>query len=218
MRILFAQSDRVVARAIGMGLRRLAINVDVADCGDEVERFLSRFTDYDVIVLDHELAPSGGHDLCRRLAERKERPRILLLTADQVEAKVRGLQLGADDCLTRPFAFPELVARVRALGRHRRTGAPLVLRHAGIMLDPARREVRVHEQPVALTPKEFAVLQLLMEAKGQPVLHEDLLAKVWDTNMDSRTNAVRATVSRLRRKLGDRGAICTDNGKGYCLA
>ncbi|MFB7630798.1 response regulator transcription factor [Streptomyces sp. NPDC056149] len=217
MRILFAQSDRVVARATGMGLRRLAINVDVANCGDEAER-LSNFTDYDVIVLDHELGPIGGYELCRRLAERKERPRILLLTADQVAAKVRGLQLGADDCLTRPFAFPELVARVRALGRHRRTGAPLVLRHEGITLDPARREVRVHGKPVGLTPKEFAVLQLLMEAKGLPVRHEELLAKVWDANMDSRTNAVRATISRLRRKLGDRDAICTDNGKGYCLA
>ncbi|MHB6904625.1 response regulator transcription factor [Streptomyces sp. DB-54] len=216
MRILFAHNDSVSAQAVTSELRRSAMAVDFAHRSDEAER-LSICNDYDVVIIDQDLPTIGGYELCRSVAGRQVPPHIMLLTANRVEDRVRGLCSGADDCLSKPFASVELVARIRALSRRRRTAAPLILRHQGIALDQARREVRVHERLVKLTPKEFAVLRLLMEAKGQPVPHEDLLADIWDTHMNSRTNTVRTTVSRLRRKLGCPEVICVDNGKGYRL-
>ncbi|MFB7629456.1 response regulator transcription factor [Streptomyces sp. NPDC056149] len=216
MRILFAHDDSASAQSVVSELRRHAMAVDFVHRSDEAER-LSNCNNYDVVVLDQNLPTIGGYEMCRSLFGHDDPPLVLLLTVDQVEDRVRGLRAGADDCLSKPFAFVELVTRIRVLSRRRRAAAPLILRHGGIALDPARREVRVRGRLVRLTPKEFAVLQLLLEAQGQPIAHEELLATIWDTHMDSRTNTVRTTVSRLRHKLGRPNVICVDNGKGYRL-
>ncbi|MCY0924446.1 MULTISPECIES: response regulator transcription factor [unclassified Streptomyces] len=217
MRVLIAEDHHILARTIATGLRRHAIAVDLACSGDAAER-MCLLTDYDVIVLDRDLPVMSGDEVCLRLRELQDPPRILMLTAaGSVEDRVAGLDLGADDYLAKPFDFAELLARVRALSRRVPTPPPVILRHDGIELDRARREVRIEGQPVELSPKEFAVLQLLMEARGEPVTHRALLDHVWDENLDSRTSAVRATISRLRGKLGRPDAISVDDGKGYRL-
>lgn len=176
-------------------------------------------TDYDVLILDRDLPVMTGDEVCRRLRELEDPPRILMLTAaGETEDKVYGLErLGADDYLAKPFDFAELVARVRALARRAPKSPPVVLRHEGIVLDRARCEVHVEGEKVELTPKEFAVLQMLMEARGDTVPHKQLVRTIWDENLDPRTSAVRATVSRLRGKLGNPDAISADTGEGYRL-
>jgi DNA-binding response OmpR family regulator len=218
MRVLVAEDHRVLARTIATGLRRQSMAVDVAETGDQAER-MCLLTDYDVLVLDRDLPVMTGDEVCRRLRELPDPPRILLLTAAAgITDKVYGLQeLGADDYLAKPFDFAELVARVRALSRRAPKPSPVVLRHGGITLDRARRGVEVDGCPVGLTPKEFAVLQLLLEAHGDHVSHRDLVRTVWDEHLDPRTSAVRTTVSRLRGKLGDPGIITADAGLGYRL-
>ncbi|WP_327352624.1 response regulator transcription factor [Streptomyces sp. NBC_01304] len=218
MRVLLAEDHHVLARTIATGLRREAIAVDLAVSGDAAER-LALLNDYDVVVLDRDLPVMTGDEVCRRLRELADPPRILMLTAaGAVEDKVYGLtDLGADDYLAKPFDFAELVARIRALSRRVPALPPSVLRHEGIALDRARREVRVDGRPVELTAKEFAVLQLLMEARGAPVPHKELIRRIWDEHLDPRTSAVRATVSRLRTKLGGPDVIAADAGEGYRL-
>ncbi|MFI6942757.1 response regulator transcription factor [Streptomyces sp. NPDC050418] len=218
MRVLVAEDHRVLARTIAAGLRRQAMAVDVAGSGDEAER-MCLLTEYDVLVLDRDLPVMTGDEVCRKLRELVDPPRILMLTsAAALEDKVYGLErLGADDYLAKPFDFAELVARIRALGRRVPKPPPDVLRHAGITLDRDRREVTARGRTVELTPKEFAVLQLLMEAGGDAVAHDELVRTVWDEHLDPRTTAVRATISRLRGKLGDPGLILTDTGQGYRL-
>ncbi|WP_199553144.1 response regulator transcription factor [Streptomyces sp. N35] len=218
MRVLVAEDHQVLARTIATGLRRQSIAVDLAASGDEAER-MCLLTEYDVLVLDRDLPVMTGDEVCRRLRELVDPPRILMLTsAGALEDKVYGLErLGADDYLAKPFDFAELVARIRALSRRVPKAPPDVLRHAGITLDRARREVTVRGRALALTPKEFAVLRLLMEAGGDAVPHHELVRTVWDENLDPRTTAVRATISRLRGKLGDPGLILADAGQGYRL-
>jgi DNA-binding response OmpR family regulator len=219
MRVLVAEDHQVLARTIAKGLRRAAIAVDLAASGDEAER-MCLLTDYDVLVLDRDLPVMTGDEVCRRLRDLRHPPRVLMLTAaGEVAERVYGLdELGADDYMTKPFDFAELVARVQVL--YRRTPkppAPVVLRHAGIRMDRTRREVLVDGQPVDLTPKEFAVLHALLASGGEPVSHRDLVRTVWDENLAPRTSAVRATVSRLRAKLGGPATIATDTGRGYRL-
>ncbi|MEU1295841.1 response regulator transcription factor [Streptomyces sp. NPDC005840] len=218
MRVLVAEDHRVLARTIAKGLRRESIAVDVAATGDEAER-MCLVTAYDVLVLDRDLPVMTGDEVCRRLAPLAERPRILMLTAaGGTEDKVYGLtELGTDDYLAKPFDFAELVARVRTLYRRAPKPPDAVLRYAGIRLDRARREVSADGRPVDLTPREFDVLELLLKFRGEAVSHQDLLRTVWDENLDPRTSAVRATVSRLRRKLGGPGTIAVDTGRGYRL-
>jgi DNA-binding response OmpR family regulator len=218
MRVLVAEDHHVLARTVATGLRRQSMAVDLAASGDEAERMCLR-TDYDVLVLDRDLPVMTGDEVCRRLRDLRDPPRILLLTAaGEVADKVYGLQeLGADDYLAKPFDFAELVARVRALSRRTPKPPPVVLRHQGIALDRARRQVHVDGRPLALTPKEFAVLELLLEAHGDHVTHRDLIRTVWDEHMDPRTTVVRATISRLRGKLGGPGTITADTGLGYRL-
>lgn len=217
MRVLVAEDHHVLARTIATGLRRQSMAVDLVVSGDEAER-MCLGTEYDVLILDRDLPVMSGDEVCRRLRELRDAPRILMLTAAaEVMDKVSGLELGADDYLAKPFDFAELVARVRALARRAPKPSPVVLRHEGITLDRARREVHVDARPVSLTPKEFAVLQLLLEARGAHVTHQDLVRTIWDEHMDPRTSAVRATVSRLRGKLGDPDAITADTGLGYRL-
>jgi DNA-binding response OmpR family regulator len=217
LRVLIAEDHHVLARTIATGLRRQAMAVDLAASGDVAER-MCLCNDYDVLVLDRDLPVMSGDEVCRRLAELADPPRILMLTAaGSVEDKVNGLDLGADDYLAKPFDFAELVARIRALSRRVPGPPPQILRHRGIILDRGRRQTAVDGTPIDLTPKEFAVLQALLEARGEPITHRDLLHRVWDEHMDVRTGAVRATVSRLRRKLGDTDAISSDDGSGYRL-
>ncbi|MGW2047776.1 response regulator transcription factor [Streptomyces sp. NPDC001858] len=218
MRVLVAEDHHILARTIATGLRRQAMAVDIASTGAQAER-MCLLTDYDVIVLDRDLPVMTGDEVCRRLRELTAPPRILMLTAaGEITDKVYGLTaLGADDYLTKPFDFAELTARVRTLSRRAPKPPPVVLRHEDITLDRARHKVSVGGRPLELTPKEFAVLHRLMEARGTAVPHDELVRTVWDENLDPRTSAVRAAISRLRRKLGDSGLITADKGQGYRL-
>lgn len=218
MRVLLAEDHRVLARTIAKGLRRESIAVDVAACGDEAER-MCLLTEYDVLVLDRDLPVLTGDEVCRRLDGLTVRPRVLMLTAaGGTDDKIYGLtELGADDYLAKPFDFAELVARIRTLYRRTPKRPDAVLRHGGIRLDRVRREVFADGRPVDLTPREFDVLDMLLKFRGEAVSHRDLLRTVWDENLDPRTSAVRATVSRLRRKLGGPGTIAVDAGLGYRL-
>ncbi|MFE9644924.1 response regulator transcription factor [Streptomyces sp. NPDC006365] len=218
MRVLVAEDHRVLARTIATGLRREAMAVDVTHTGDAAER-MCLLTAYDVLILDRDLPVMSGDEVCRRLRELDDPPRILMLTAaGHITDRVYGLTtLGADDYLPKPFDFSELVARVRALSRRAPTPPPSVLRHGSITMDPSRREASVEGRPLALTPKEFAVLRLLLEAQGAPVPHDEIVRTLWDEHLTPQTSAVRATVSRLRGKLGDPGLITADTGQGYRL-
>ncbi|MER5883246.1 response regulator transcription factor [Streptomyces sp. NPDC001941] len=218
MRVLVAEDHHVLARNIAIGLRRQAMAVDVAHDGEEAER-MCLLTDYDVLVLDRDLPVLTGDEVCRRLRGLVDPPRILMLTAaGAIEDKVYGLtRLGADDYLAKPFDFAELVARVRALSRRAPQPRRSVLRYGDITLDETRCEAAAEGRVLELTPKEFAVLRLLVQAQGTPVAHDEIVRTLWDENLDPRTSAVRATVSRLRGKLGDHAVISADKGEGYRL-
>jgi DNA-binding response OmpR family regulator len=217
MRVLVVEDERVLADAVAVGLRREAIAVDVAYDGSAGLERLS-VNDYDVVVLDRDLPSVHGDDVCRELVAGHPDVRVLMLTAAaDVLDRVEGLALGADDYLGKPFAFTELVARVRALGRRSREAVPPVLERDGLQLDPSRRKVTRGGRPVGLGRKEFGVLEELMRADGAVVSAEQLLAKVWDENADPFTNVVRVTVMTLRRKLGDPPLIHTVVTVGYRL-
>ncbi|WP_239345922.1 response regulator transcription factor [Frankia sp. Cj3] len=217
MRVLVAEDEELLAGAIAEGLRREAIAVDVVYDGAEALAWLE-INDYDVLVLDRDLPIVHGDDVCRSLVGSAAATRVLMLTASgEVSDRVAGLSLGADDYLPKPFAFPEFVARVRALARRARPAAPPVLRRAGVELDPARWQVTRDGRFVALSRKEFGVLQELLLADGAVVSVERLLAKAWDENIDPLTNVVRVTVMTLRRKLGEPPLVETVAGVGYRL-
>ena len=215
MRVLVVEDHELLAQTIGAGLRREGIAVDVVtDGGEALERL--DLAPYDVLVLDRDLPTMSGDDVCRRVGERGLATRVLMLTAAGTLAdRVHGLDLGADDYLTKPFDFPELVARVRALARRAVRPVPAVLRCADLELDPARRTVTRAGQPVALTPKEFAVLAHLLRHPGLVVSAEELLDHVWDEAANPFTTTVKTTVGRLRAKLGDPPMIMTVREGGY---
>jgi DNA-binding response OmpR family regulator len=215
VRVLVVEDERLLADAIARGLRREAMAVDVAYDGTEAGERIG-VNGYDVIVLDRDLPGTSGDELCRQVVAWGGATRVLMLTAaTEVADRVAGLTLGADDYLGKPFAFAELVARVRALGRRAVPAVPPVLERAGISLDPARREVMRDGRAVALSPKEFAVLEVLMRAGGGAVSTEQLLEKAWDENADPFTNVVRVTVMTLRRRLGEPPVVLTVPGAGY---
>lgn len=215
MRVLVVEDEQLLADAIATGLRREAMAVDVVYDGAAAWERAS-VNDYDVVVLDRDLPRLSGDEVCRRIVAAGGQTRVLMLTAaSDVRDRVSGLTLGADDYLGKPFAFVELVARVRALGRRTVAPVPPVLERAGLRLDPARREVSREGRPVALSPKEFAVLEVLMRADGIAVTAEQLLEKAWDENADPFTNVVRVTVMTLRRRLGEPAVILTVPGAGY---
>lgn len=215
VRVLVVEDERLLADAITVGLRRHAMAVDVAYDGDAALERLA-VNDYDVVVLDRDLPRVSGDRVCATLVAAQSDTRILMLTAAAAVAeRVAGLGLGADDYLPKPFAFAELVARVQALSRRARPAAPPVLERAGVRLDPHRRAVTRHGEPVALSRKEFAVLAELLRADGGVVSAEQLLEKAWDEHTDPFTGVVRFTIMMVRRKLGDPPVIETLPGVGY---
>ncbi len=215
MRILIAEDEVVMADAIAEGLRLQSLAVDTVYDGDAALERLA-VNDYDVLVLDRDLPRVHGDDVCRAVVAAGGEVRVLMLTASgELTDRVHGLGLGADDYLPKPFAFAELVARVRALGRRARPAAPPVLRRAGIRLDTTRREVFRDGHHVGLSRKEFAVLEELLRADGAVVSTEQLLERAWDEHTDPFTNVVRVTVMTLRRKLGPPQVVATVTGVGY---
>jgi DNA-binding response OmpR family regulator len=216
MRVLVVEDQAELADDIADGLRDQGIAADVAYDGSvAIEKAL--ITAYDVVVLDRDLPRIHGDAVCAALVSSPSAARILMLTAaGSVGDRVDGLNLGADDYLSKPFAFAELVARVRALARRRPAAAPL-LTHGDLLLDRARRRVSRAGRPVSLTRKEMGVLEELMSADGSVISAEDLLEHVWDENADPFTRTVTVTVGRLRAKLGQPDPIETVVGCGYRL-
>jgi DNA-binding response OmpR family regulator len=215
MRLLIVEDHPELAATIALGLRREGIAVDVAhDGGAALER--TALHDYDVVVLDRDLPGVRGDDVCRALVARGSRARVLMLTAaGAIEDRVEGLTLGADDYMAKPFAFAELVARVRALVRRAQPSLPPVLVAGDLSLDCAQRIARRRGNRLELSPKELAVLELLLASGGAVVSAEELLERVWDEAADPFSNVVKVTVSRLRRKLGDPPLIETVPHAGY---
>jgi DNA-binding response OmpR family regulator len=215
MRVLVVEDEQLLADTIAAGLRRQAMAVDVAYDGDAALERLA-VNDYDVVVLDRDLPRLSGDEVCTTLVETGVETRILMLTAaTAVTQRVAGLGLGADDYVTKPFAFAELVARIQALGRRARPATPPILERAGIRWDPHRHSVTRDGEPVALSRKEFAVLGELLRADGGVVSSEQLLEKAWDEHIDPFTGVVRFVIMTLRRKLGDPPLIETVPGTGY---
>jgi DNA-binding response OmpR family regulator len=214
MRVLVIEDDAELAEAIATGLRQEGMAVDTAHDGDAgLDRAL--VNDYDVIALDRDLPGLHGDDVCGKLAG-TVRARILMLTAaGAISDRVSGLGCGADDYLPKPFAFAELIARLRALARRSHPAVPPVLSAKGVTLDPARRVATRYGRVLDLGPKELALLELLMAGGGRVVSAEELLERGWDEMADPFSTAVKVTVSRLRRKLGDPPVIDTVPQAGY---
>jgi DNA-binding response OmpR family regulator len=215
MRVLVVEDEEMMAAAVAEGLRQEAFAVDIAHDGAAALEKLS-VNEYDVVVLDRDLPIVHGDEVCRSIVSSGTGVRVLMLTVSVAVAdRVAGLNLGADDYLAKPFAFAELVARVRALGRRTLPVVPPVLERSGIRLDPHHRETYRDGRYVNLSRKEFAVLEELLRAAGAVVSAETLLEKVWDENMDPFTTIVRVTISGLRRKLGEPQLIETVTAVGY---
>jgi DNA-binding response OmpR family regulator len=214
MRVLVVEDHARLASRIAQGLSQAGMAVDAVHDGAAALDAAAQ-TAYDVIVLDRDLPAVHGDRVCRTLAGGG--PRILMLTAAAgVDDRVDGLELGADDYLPKPFAFAELVARVRALSR-RAPSAPPVLRRGDLTVDRARHRASRGSRPMSLTRKEFGILEMLMAADGALVSAEELLEHVWDAHADPFSNIVSVTMTRLRRKLGDPPLIETVVGKGYWM-
>ncbi|MGW7415471.1 response regulator transcription factor [Streptomyces sp. NPDC054863] len=217
MRVLIVEDELYLAEAVQAGLRLEAIASDIAGDGDTALERLAVHT-YDVVVLDRDIPGTHGDDVCRTIVERGLGCRVLMLTAaGHLDEKVTGFELGADDYLTKPFALKELVVRLRSLARRPKDSTPPILEHGDLRLDPFRREVFRAGRYISLTRKQFAVLEVLMAAEGGVVSSETLLEKAWDENADPFTNAVRITISTLRKRLGQPWAIHTVPGVGYRL-
>jgi DNA-binding response OmpR family regulator len=213
--VLVVEDDAVLAEAVATGLRRTGIAVDVSLDGESgLEKAL--VTDYDVVVLDRDLPGVHGDEVCAKLVAERSRSRLLMLTAaSTIDERVDGLGLGADDYLPKPFAFAELVARIQALFRRAQPAIPPRLVHDDLELDTAKRVAVRAGRRLELGPKEFGVLELLLAAEGRVVSAEELLLRVWDEEADLFTTAVKVTMSRLRRKLGDPPLIETIPQTGY---
>jgi DNA-binding response OmpR family regulator len=215
MRVLLVEDHMGLARTVATGLRREGMAVDVVHDGRDALAHAA-VTDYDIVVLDRDLPELHGDEVCRALTARRSASRVLMLTAaDTVKDRIEGLDLGADDYLPKPFAFGELVARIRALSRRSAGSVPPAFEHGDLTLDPARRVVTRAGQRLALSPKEFAVLECLLAAQGKVLSSEELLRRVWDENTDPFTATVKNTIARLRTKLGEPPIIETIREAGY---
>ncbi len=219
MRVLVVEDEQRVASFVARSLREKAWAVDIAGTGAEALE-AARRADYDLILLDLRLPDLDGLEVCRRLRQEGIETAILMLTArGMVEERVRGLDAGADDYLTKPFALAELHARIRALGR-RGLGRGVVLRFADLTLDRRRRAVERGGQPVALTQKEFALLEFLLVRAPETVGRSEIVEHVWDAQFDSGSNLVEVYINRLRQKLDQGHAVKllhTVRGVGYRL-
>jgi len=215
MRVLVVEDQTELADSVARVLRREGMAVDVAyDGTTALER--TTVVDYDVVVLDRDLPGVHGDQVCRALVAGAASTRVLMLTASgTVAERVDGLGLGADDYLPKPFAYAELVARIRAVGRRSRPASPPILIHGDLRLDPAQRIATRAGERLALSPKEFAVLEYLLAGQSRVVSAEELLDRVWDEAADPFTTTVKATMNRLRSKLGDPPVIETVSRAGY---
>ncbi len=218
MRVLVVEDSRSLADVLVEGLRDQGMAVDAALDGLEAAAKIG-VNAYDVVVLDRDLPGIHGDTLCQMITDRDERAMVLMLTAAGDPAdRVSGLGLGADDYLAKPFHFPELVLRIRALARRQPAARPRTLRGSGIELDPIRRTVTRDGRQLDLSAKEFGVLEALLRAMPAFLSAEEMLEQVWDEYADPFTNTVAVTVGRLRRKLGDPPVIVTTPGVGYRIA
>ena len=215
MRVLVVEDHAKLATTMATGLRRAGMSVDVVfDGGDALEHLA--VTIYDVVVLDRDIPGVHGDDVCRSLTAEGSPTRVLMLTAaGAVEDRVEGLGIGADDYLPKPCDFSELVARIRALVRRPGISLPPTLTCGNLELDPSQRTASRAGRPLTLNPKEFAVLEVLLGARGAVVSAEELLERVWDEMADPFSQAVRTTMSRLRARLGNPPLIETVNRAGY---
>jgi len=213
--VLIVEDEAYLAEAIRDGLRLEAIAGDIAGDGDTALELLG-VNAYDIAVLDRDIPGPSGDDIARGIvASGTGMPILMLTAADRLDDKASGFELGADDYLTKPFELRELVLRIRALDRRRARSRPPVRTVAGLRVDPFRRETYRDGRHVALTRKQFAVLEVLVDADGGVVSAEELLERAWDENADPFTNAVRITVSGLRKRLGEPRIIATVPGVGY---
>jgi DNA-binding response OmpR family regulator len=218
MRVLVVEDQRDLADSVARVLRREGMAVDVAyDGADALER--TSIVEYDVVVLDRDLPGVHGDQVCRALVEAEAPARVLMLTASgTVAERVEGLGLGADDYLPKPFAYAELVARIRAVARRTQRATPPVLVHRELRLDPAQRTATRAGARLPLSPKEFALLEFLLTNRDRVVSAEELLDRVWDEAADPFTTTVKATMNRLRTKLGDPPLIETVPRAGYRIS
>ena len=215
MRVLVVEDSRTLADALVEGLQDEAMAVDVAYDGLQAAAKLD-LNSYEVVVLDRDLPGVHGDTICRMITDRENPAMVLMLTASDTPAqRVSGFTLGADDYLAKPFHFPELVLRIRALARRRPNAQARILRAAGIELDPLHHAATRDGRRLDLTAKEFAVLETLMRAQRAVLSAENLLTQAWDENADPFTKTVHVTISRLRRKLGEPPAIETITNVGY---
>jgi DNA-binding response OmpR family regulator len=215
MRVLVVEDHRRLAAAVAEGLRREGMAVDLAFDGTDALAHVAVHR-YDVVVLDRDLPRVPGDDVCRSLVAQRTQTRVLMLTAaSTIGDRVEGLGLGADDYLPKPFDFAELVARIRALARRATTPLPPTLARGDLSLDPGRRVAVRDGRRLALSPKEFAVLEYLLAADGRVVSAEELLERVWDEAANPFTSTVKTTIGRLRVKLGDPPVVETVREAGY---
>lgn len=218
MRVLVVEDHPKLALTVATGLRHAGMAVDVVFDGRDALDHIAD-ADYEVVVLDRDLPGVHGDEVCRRLVADGSAARVLMLTAaGALTDRVAGLGLGADDYLPKPFEFPELVARIRALSRRPGHSVPPLLLHGDLELDPSRRSVTRAGRELGLNPKEFAVLEVLLTARGAVVSSEQLLERVWDQHADPFSQAVKTTMSRLRAKLGDPPVIETVAKSGYRMS
>src|SRR4030088_946019 len=218
IRVLIVEDESYLAEAIRDGLRLEAIAADIAGDGATALE-LTSVNAYDIPASDRDFPGPTGDEVAERIvASGSGMPILMLTAADRLDDKASGFGLGADDYLTKPFELRELVPRLRALDRRRAHSRPPVREIAGLRLDPFRREVYRDGRYVALTRKQFAVLEVLVAAEGGVVSAEELLVRAWDENADPFTNAVRITVSALRKRLGEPWIIATVPGVGYRIS
>jgi len=218
MRVLIVEDHKELAATVAVGLRREGMAVDIVHDGQAALGHAARES-YDVVVLDRDLPKLHGDEVCKALVAQGSRARVLMLTAaDTIENRVDGLSLGADDYLPKPFAFAELIARIRALARRAQPALPPILGKGDIRLDTGQRIATRAGRRLELSGKELAVLELLLAADGAPLSADELLARGWDEYVDTFSNVVKVTISRLRRKLGDPPAIETVPYGGYRIS
>ena len=220
MRILVVEDNASMARLICEVLRDVSYAVDLAEDGRTADEMMS-IGDYDLVVLDWQIPEPSGMDLLDMWRQNEITTPVLMLTVrDDVEDRVAGLDAGADDYLTKPFALAELLARVRSLLRRREMPMALAFEAGDVRMEPARRLLTVAGREIPLTPKEFALLEYLLRRKDEVVTRTEIETHVWDSSFDSMTNVVDVTVHRLRRKIDggrNRRLLQTVRGVGYMM-